>query len=222
MSRDNIVLTPKLAAYLESVSPAEPPLWSKLRAETARRFPARAGMQIGAEQARFMQLLARAIGARRALEVGCFTGMSALAIAAVLPRDGGLVTLDVSPEFTAVARKFWEQAGLAERIELRLAPALASLRALKKERGAGSFDFAFIDADKENVDAYYEAVLALVRPGGLVLVDNTLWSGAVADGRVKDADTVALRKLNAKIAKDERVDAVLLPIADGLTVARKR
>jgi O-methyltransferase len=192
----------------------------KLRAETAR-LP-QAGMQIGADQGALLALLARAIGTKMALEIGTFTGYSALAVAAALPAGGRLFCCDVSQEWTAIARRYWKEAGLAERIELRLAPALQTLAALRSEHGAGSFDFAFIDADKSSYDAYYEACLELIRVGGLIALDNMLWSGSVADPNVHDSDTDALRALNAKIRDDHRVDACLLTVGDGLMLARKR
>lgn len=190
-----------------------------LRAETAG-LP-QAGMQIGPDQAAFLALLVRAIGARRCIEVGTFTGMSALAVASALPADGKLVCCDISAEWTSIGRRFWREAGVDGRIDLRLAPALDTLRALKKE-GAGNYDFAFIDADKAGYDAYYEACLQLLRQGGLIALDNMLWSGSVADPAKTDADTVALRALNAKIHSDERVDASLLTLGDGVMLVRKR
>jgi caffeoyl-CoA O-methyltransferase len=179
-------------------------------------------MQIGPDQGALMALLARAIGARRALEIGAFTGYSALAVAAALPQDGKLITCDTSEEWTRIARRYWQEAGLANRIELRLGPALATLAALQSELGPGSFDFAFIDADKEEYDAYYEACLRLIRAGGLILLDNMLWSGKVADAAVQDAETLALRALNLKVRDDARVEACLLTVGDGIMMARKR
>ncbi len=192
----------------------------KLRAETAR-LP-QAGMQIGADQGAFLALLVRTIGARKAIEIGTFTGYSALAVAAALPADGRLFCCDVSEEWTTIARRYWKEAGLAERIELRLAPALKTLAELRAEHGAGAFDFVFIDADKSSYDAYYEACLGLIQTGGLIALDNMLWSGSVADPNVHDTDTDALRALNAKIRDDRRVDACLLTVGDGLMLARKR
>lgn len=213
-----IPLTAALEDYVWSHT-RESALARRLREETAR-LP-QAGMQIGPDQAAFLALLARSIGARRALEIGTFTGYSALAVAAALPADGRLVCCDISVEWTDIARRYWAEAGLSERIELRLAPALETLLALRAE-GAGAFDFAFIDADKTGYDAYYEACLALLRPGGLLALDNMLWSGAVADPARRDADTEALRALNAKIRDDTRVDASLLTIGDGVLLVRKR
>lgn len=219
MSSRTIQMTDRLYDYLLKVSLREPPLLAALRAETAK-LPM-AGMQISPEQGQFMALLAELIGARRAIEVGTFTGYSALCVAQALPPDGKLIACDISEEFTSVARRYWAKAGLADRIELRLAPALDTLKSLLAG-GAGSFDFAFIDADKTQYDAYYEAILKLLRPGGLIAIDNVLWSGAVADGRKRDADTVALRALNEKLKTDKRISLSMLPIGDGLTLVRKR
>ncbi len=168
-----------------------------------------------------MQLLAHAIGARRYLEIGVFTGYSSLAMALALPADGYILACDVSEEYTGVARRYWKAAGVSQKIDLRIAPALETL-AQVRSAGIEPFDMAFIDADKANVDAYYESALALVRPGGLILVDNVLWDGAVLDATTDDPDTVALRALNAKAGRDERVDVALVPICDGLLIARKR
>jgi len=198
----------------------ETPVQRHLREETSR-LP-EAGMQIGADLGNFLALLVRAIGARRAVEVGTFTGYSALAVATALPTDGLLVACDISAEWTAIGRRHWEQAGVAARIDLRLGPALETLKDLQRALGAGAFDFAFIDADKSGYDSYYEACLELVRPNGLIALDNMLWSGKVADPAVKDATTVAIRTLNAKIAADPRVDASLLTIGDGVMLARRR
>jgi caffeoyl-CoA O-methyltransferase len=220
MSSRTIPMTDKLYDYLLKVSLRESPLLAALRAETAK-LPM-AGMQISPEQGQFMALLAELIGARKAIEVGTFTGYSALCVAQALPPDGKLIACDISEEFTAVARRYWAKSGIADRIDLRLAPALDTLKILLAGGGAGSFDFAFIDADKTQYDAYYEAILKLLRPGGLVTIDNVLWSGAVADGRKRDADTVALRALNEKLKTDKRITLSMLPIGDGLTLARKR
>ena len=179
-------------------------------------------MQVGPEQGQFMALLVELLGARNALEVGTFTGYSALAVALALPEDGRLVACDVSEEWTAIGRRYWEEAGVAHKIDLRLAPAVETLDALLAEGCGGTFDFAFIDADKEGYDAYYERALELMRPGGLVVLDNTLWRGKVADPTISDADTEALRALNTKLAGDERVTLSLLPVGDGVTLARKR
>lgn len=177
------------------------------------------GMQIAPEQGAFMTLLTRLIGATRAVEVGTFTGYSALAVAYGLPADGHLLALDVSEEWTAIARRYWERAGVADKIDLRLGPALETLRGLPREE---TFDLAFIDADKQGYRDYYEELLLRLRPNGVVLVDNVLWSGMVLDESAEDDDTVALRAFNDALAADDRVDVVVLPLADGLTVARKR
>lgn len=176
-------------------------------------------MQIAPEQGALLTLLARAIGARRALEVGTFTGYSALCIARGLPADGRLLCCDVSEEWTAIARRYWARAGLAERIELRLGPAAETLAALP---AAPAFDLAFLDADKGGYPAYYEAILPRLRPGGLLLVDNVLWFGRVADPAADDEATGQIRAFNAKVAGDPRVEAVMLPVGDGLTLVRKR
>jgi predicted O-methyltransferase YrrM len=220
MPKRNIELTQTLDDYIFGVSLRESDVQRRLREETAR-LPM-AGMQIAPDQGQLMALLARLVGARRCLEIGTFTGYSALAVALALPADGRIIACDVNPETTAVARRYWREAGVADKIELKLAPALATLDALLAERQEGRFDFAFIDADKENYDGYYERLLRLLRPGGLIVIDNVLWSGAVADRRAKDPETTALRALNQKLHQDERVDLALLPLADGITLARKR
>ena len=171
---------------------------------------------------RELPLLAELIGARRALEVGTFTGYSSLVVALAMPADGKLVACDVSEEFTAIARRYWARAGVAAKIDLRLAPALDTLGKLLADGGAGTFDLAFIDADKKEYDGYYEAVLKLLRPGGLLLIDNVLWDGAVADPKKRDSDTLAIRALNKKLHDDKRISLSLIPIGDGLTLARKR
>jgi predicted O-methyltransferase YrrM len=178
-------------------------------------------MQIGPEQAQFMALLVKLVGARRAIEVGVFTGYSALAVALALPADGYLLACDISDEYTRVGRPFWSDAGVAAKIDLRLGPAQATLDAQIASRAAGSFDFAFIDADKSGYDGYYERCLVLLRPGGLIAIDNVLWGGNVARPS-GDADTMALQALNTKIHRDERVDIAMLPLGDGVTLARKR
>jgi predicted O-methyltransferase YrrM len=208
-----------LYGYVLSHSLREHPAQTALREAT--RTHAHAGMQIGPEQGQFMALLARLIGARRAIEVGVFTGYSALSVALALPDDGRLLACDINAAYTAIGRPHWEAAGVAHKIELVLAPALATLDARLAAGGAGEYDFAFIDADKTGYDAYYERCLKLLRPGGLIAIDNVLWSGSVARP-AKDADTAALQALNTKLHGDARVDLSLLPIGDGLTLARKR
>lgn len=206
--------------YVTGLITRETPLHARLRAETAALPEAR--MQIGADQGALLALLARLIGARHALEIGTFTGLSALAVAAALPADGRLVACDVNEEWTAIARRYWAEAGVAGRIELRLAPALDTLGQLLRERGEGSFDFAFIDADKSAYDAYYEACLRLVRPGGLIALDNMLWHGSVADANDHEVTTEILRALSLKIRDDPRVESCLLTVGDGVMVAVRR
>jgi predicted O-methyltransferase YrrM len=198
----------------------ETPLQRRLREETSHLK--HAGMQIGAEQGALLAMLVRSVGAKRAIEIGTFTGYSALAVASALPAGGKLVCCDVSDEWTTIGRKYWQEAGVADRIDLKLAPATETLAALIQNGGAGTFDFAFIDADKPNYDSYYESCLTLLRPGGLISLDNMLWSGKVADPQIHDADTDALRALNAKIRDDARVHACLLTVGDGVMLAQKR
>ena len=219
MSRRTLNLDDSLNDYVLAHSLREHPAQAALRELTAgHRF---AGMQISPEQGQFMALLARLTGARRAIELGVFTGYSALTVALALPDDGYLLACDISDEYTRVGRPFWAEAGVAHKIDLRLAPALTTLDAQLAAGQAGSFDFAFIDADKTGYDAYYERCLRLLRVGGLIAIDNVLWSGAVARTAESD-DTRALQALNDKLQGDARVDLSLLPIGDGLTLARKR
>jgi len=206
--------------YVSAIITRETDLQRRLRKETATMSGA--GMQIGADQGALLALLVRLIGARRALEIGTYTGYSSLAVATALPPGGKLVCCDVNDEWTQVARRYWREAGLADRIELRLAPAADTLRDLLFDPGPGTFDFAFIDADKDGYDGYYEAGLQLLRTGGLMAFDNTLWSGRVTDPSQQDEDTVALRNLNLKARDDPRVDACLLTVGDGVLLARKR
>jgi predicted O-methyltransferase YrrM len=220
MSSRTLPITDDIHHYLVEHWVREHPVLARLR-ETTATMP-HAQMQIGPEQGQFMALLARLIGARRCIEVGVFTGYSSLAVALALPEDGRILACDVSEEWTSIARRFWAEAGVEHKIELKLQPAVRTLEALLAAGEAGRCDFAFIDADKTSYGAYYELLLELLRPGGLIVVDNTLWSGKVTDARVSDADTIALRAFNDKVHGDERVDAVLLPMADGLTLARKR
>ncbi|MSP50768.1 MAG: SAM-dependent methyltransferase [Alphaproteobacteria bacterium] len=220
MSRRSIDLTDRLYDYLLAHSLREKPLFRKLRQATAK-LPM-AGMQISPEQGQFMMLLVELIGAKKAIEIGTFTGYSGLCVATALPPRGHLWCCDVSEEFTSVARKFWKLAKIDKKITLILAPAKETVAKLLKTGHAGTFDFAFIDADKSNYDAYYEGALKLLRRGGLIAIDNVLWGGSVADPAKNSPDTKAIRKLNAKIHKDKRVSASLLPIGDGLTLARKR
>lgn len=220
MSVRTLNLTDELYAYLLREGTRESAVAQRLRAVTAE-LPT-AGMQISPEQGAFMQMLVRMLGVRRALEIGTFTGYSALVVAEALPAGGRLVACDVSAEWTAIARRFWAEAGVAERIELHLQPALATLDDLLAHGQAGTFDFAFIDADKSSYHAYYERSLQLLRPGGVIAVDNALWGGAVADPAQNDANTVAIRALNHQVREDPRVDIALVPIGDGLLLARKR
>ncbi|MGH7001108.1 MAG: class I SAM-dependent methyltransferase [Stellaceae bacterium] len=213
-------ITPKLYDYILSASSRETKLMARLREETAK-MPG-AGMQIPPIQGQLLAFLVSLIGARRGIEIGTFTGYSALWVASALPEDGKLVCCDVNEKTTAVARRYWKEAGIDNKIELRLAPALDTLKSLLASGGAGTFDYVFIDADKENYDAYYEQSLGLVRQGGLIVFDNMLWGGAVADGRKRDADTLALKAINAKLHNDRRIDLSLLYIGDGVTLARKR
>lgn len=220
MSTKSFFLEDRLYEYLLAVSLRDDPVARRLREETAR-LP-QSNMQIAPEQAQLLALIVRLVGARRTLDVGVFTGYSALAVARALPRDGRVVALDVSEEWTSVARRYWEEAGLTDRIDLRLAPALDTLDGLVEGGAAGTFDFAFIDADKENYRRYYERCLELMRPGGVIAVDNVLWSGSVADPDDHEPDTEAIRAFNRALHEDERIDLSLVPIADGLTLAVKR
>lgn len=199
---------------------AEHPVLQALRERTAPM--AEAGMQISHEQARFMSTLLRAIGARRTLEVGVFTGYSSLVTALALPKDGCVIACDISEEWTQIAREYWQRAGVADKIDLRLAPAADTLQSLLEQGQAGRFDFAFVDADKTGYEGYYELCLELLRPGGVMLLDNCLWGGRVADAGDQDEDTRAIRALNDKIAKDTRVDATLVPVGDGVYLVSKR
>lgn len=223
MSTRSITIDDRLYDYILSVSLREPDVLARLRAETASLPMAR--MQISPEQGQFMALLIELIGAERTLEVGTFTGYSALAVALALPDHGKVTACDVSEEYTAIGRRYWAEAKVADKIDLRLAPAvetLDALIALMADGETGAYDFMFIDADKENYDAYYERGLTLLRPGGLIAIDNVLWSGGVADETDQEPDTKAIRALNTKLKDDERVSLSLIPIGDGLTLARKR
>lgn len=220
MSAKRSLLPDAVEQYVAGQITTETPLQRRLRAETAA-LP-EAGMQIGPDQGALLALLIRLLGARRVLELGTFTGYSALAMAAALPADGRLVTCDVSEEWTRIARRYWEEAGVAGRIDLRLGPALETLDRLRGEYGPGAFDLAFIDADKPAYDAYYEACLGLVRPGGLIAIDNVLWNGAVADPANQDPKTVTIRALNLKIRDDPRVDCCLATVGDGVMLVRPR
>ncbi|QLE54443.1 class I SAM-dependent methyltransferase [Nostoc sp. TCL26-01] len=220
MSAQTIGLDQPLYDYLLSNSVREPEILWKLRQETANH--PRALMQISPEQGQFMRLLVQLLGAKKTIEIGVFTGYSSLSVALALPADGKIIACDVSEEFTAIARRYWQEAGVADKIDLRLAPGLVTLDALLADGQAGTFDFAFIDADKENYEGYYEQALKLIRPGGLIAIDNVLWSGRVADSSIQDESTQAIRTLNQKLYNDERVTLSLVPIGDGLTLALKR
>jgi predicted O-methyltransferase YrrM len=220
MSNKSIGLPDDLQAYLVRIGVREPPVLRRLRDETAK-LPQH-GMQIAPEQGMLLALLVEILGARRCLEIGTFTGYSSTAVALALPTDGHLVCLDVSEEWTALARRAWQEAGVADRVELRLGPAIESLDALLAEDAAGTFDFAFVDAAKDEYPAYYERVLRLLRPGGLVAFDNVFLAGRVADPAANDAGAVAVRALNDALHDDERVSIAVLPIADGVTLVRKR
>lgn len=220
MSNRSIELDDQVHAYLLGVSLREDPVARRLR-ETTAAMPEH-NMQIAPEQGQFMALLVRLLGARRCIEVGVFTGYSSLLVATALPQGGRLIGCDISEDYTRIARPFWEEAGVAERIDLRLGPALDTLADVLDAEGPDAFDFVFIDADKSHYDDYYEACLSLVKPGGVIAIDNTLWHGSVADPAITDGDTEAIRALNRKLHADERIDLSLVPIGDGLTLCRKR
>ena len=221
MSNKTICITEELYEYMLSVSLREPAVLHELRRETA--LDEHANMQISPEQGQFMALLVRLLGARKTLDIGVYTGYSSLCIGLALPRDGRVIACDLNREWTDIAKRYWRKAGVAGKIELCLAPAQQTLEDLlaEKKKTAAAFDFAFIDADKKKYDMYYEYCLELIRPGGLIAIDNVLWDGAVADESVNDVDTIAIRSLNNKIHADPRVEISLVPIADGLTLARK-
>lgn len=220
MSERRLQITDGIHRYLVEHSVREPEVLARLRAATAS-LP-QAQMQIGPEQGQLMALLAKLVGAKRCIEIGVFTGYSSLAVALALPEDGRILACDVSEEWTAIARRFWREAGVEHKIELKLQPATRTLEQLLAAGEAGRYDFAFIDADKPSYDTYYELLLKLLRPGGLIALDNTLWSGQVANPDDRDPNTAALRVLNDKLHRDERIDLSLLPVGDGLTLARKR
>jgi predicted O-methyltransferase YrrM len=219
MNHGKLAMSDVLYGYVLDHSLREHPAQIALR-EATRTRP-RAGMQISPELGQLMALLVKLIAARRTIEVGVFTGYSALSVALALPEDGRLLACDISEEYASVGKPYWVQAGVSPKIDLRIAPALGTLDECLASGEAGQYDFAFIDADKANYDGYYERCLSLLRSGGLIVIDNTLWGGDVA-GDAQDADTVALRALNAKLHRDERVDLSLLPVSDGVTLARKR
>jgi predicted O-methyltransferase YrrM len=220
MSSTHLQITEALAEYIRASSLREPEILERLRQETAA-LP-RGSMQITPEQGQLFSLLIQMLNAKDTLEIGVFTGYSSIAVALALPSDGRLVACDISDEFTQIARRYWKEAGVTNKIELRLAPAIQTLDTLIAEGGAGTFDFVFIDADKQNYDAYYERSLLLLRSGGVLAIDNVLWKGQVANPEISDPDTSAIRELNAKVAADKRVIASMLPVGDGLTLALKR
>ena len=220
MTKQTTGLEETLADYIQSISLREPDILRQLREETAKLSMAQ--MQISAEQGQFMALLVQLIGAKKTLEIGVFTGYSALAVALALPNDGKVIACDISEEYTAIAKDFWTRAGVSEKIDLRIAPALETLEKLITEGETGSFDLAFIDADKRNYENYYERALILLRPGGLILIDNVLWSGKVVDPTITDKQTQAIREFNQKLHQDSRISLSLIAIADGLTLALKR
>lgn len=220
MANRTIGISDDLAAYVRNVGIREPDVLTRLRDETAA-LP-NAQMQVAPEEGAFLAMLVELTGARSYLEIGTFTGYSSTAVALAMPDDGRLVCCDVSEEYTAVARRAWADAGVDGKITLEIAPAVDTLDRLIGEGQDASYDMAFIDADKSSYDAYYERCLRLVRPGGLIAVDNVLWGGRVVDDQADDEDTLAIRALNDKIAADERVSMVLLPVADGITLARVR
>ena len=220
MSNKTFTMSDTLAAYMQSVSLREPDVLTRLREETSR-LPMSL-MQIAPEQGQFMQLLVKALDIRRAIEVGVFTGYSTLCVALAMPDDGRIIACDINKKWTDIAQRYWKEAGVDNKIELRLAPALQTLDTLIGEQLQNKFDFAFIDADKAGYKDYYERVLALIRPGGLIAIDNTLWNGSVTDESDQTESTQAIRDINRHLHTDERVDISLLPIGDGLTLALKR
>lgn len=220
MSTRSFLIPDSLADYVESNWIDEPAVLRELRAETANME--NANMQISPDLGQFLTVLLKGIGARMTVEVGVFTGYSSTVTAMALPEDGQIIACDVSEEFTATAKKYWAKAGMSEKINLRIAPALETLNDLVQEGGVGQFDFAFIDADKVNYWSYFDACVRLVRAGGIIAIDNVLWSGKVADEAVTDESTVAIREFNARIHTDPRVIVSLVPIGDGLTLAVKK
>ena len=219
MSNRTLGLSDSLSSYLQAVSVQESEVVVKLREETAK-LPG-AMMQIAPEQGQFMSLLVQLIGAKKTLDIGVFTGYSSLVVALALPEDGKIIACDIDEYCTAIASRYWQEAGVSQKIDLHLAPALETLDKLIAQGQSNSFDFAFIDADKRNYDNYYEKCLKLIHPGGLIAIDNVLWSGRVADPTVCDRRTIAIRELNQKLHQDPRVKISLVPIADGLTLALK-
>lgn len=220
MSTETLNLTPTVYHYFQDISLREHSVLNELRAET-RKLNSFA-MQISPEQGQFMGLLIELLGAKKTLDIGTYTGYSALAVALALPADGQVIACDLNTDTSKMAKHFWEKAGVAQKIDLRLAPAIDTLNDLLAKGEGNTFDFSFIDADKRNYADYYEKSLLLLRQGGLIAIDNVLWSGRVADVNDHDPDTSAIRELNAKLLHDKRVTLSMLPIGDGLTLARKR
>ena len=220
MSRNNLRIDDALEAYLAVLLPAEPPVLARLREETSRLEAA--SMQIGRDQGRFMTLLLCCLGARRTIEVGVFTGYSTLITALALPNTGRIVACDINRQWTEIALRYWRKAGVADKIDLRIGPAADTLDAMLAGGNGESYDFAFIDADKTGYDGYYESCLALLRPGGVIAIDNALWGGSVANSAKNSEDTQAIRALNEKVSRDPRVEAYLAPVGDGLHLAWKR
>ena len=220
MSRNNLRIDDALEAYLAVLLPEEPPVLARLRQETSRLEAA--AMQIGRDQGRFMTLVLCCLGARRTIEVGVFTGYSTLITALALPNTGRIVACDISRQWTEIALRYWREAGVADKIDLRIGPAADTLDAMLAGGNGESYDFAFIDADKTGYDGYYESCLALLRPGGVIAIDNALWGGSVANSAKNSEDTQAIRALNEKVSRDPRVEAYLAPVGDGLHLAWKR
>ena len=220
MSTRTLTLDDDTYSYLQGTSLREPPEFRRCRQETAE-LPM-SNMQIAPEQGQFLHMQLKLVDARRAIEIGSFTGYSGLWLASALPSDGCLIACDINKEWTSRARHYWEDAGVMDRIELQLGPAIDTLDDLLDREADGEFDFVFIDADKEMYDAYYERALQLLSPGGLIAIDNVLWNGKVADRSVDDPDTAAIRALNEKVHNDDRIDLSMLPVGDGLTLCRKR
>ncbi len=220
MANKTIGISDELAEYVIKVGTREPDVLARLREETAA-IPQH-GMQIAPEEGAFLAMLVELTGARRCIEIGTFTGYSSTAVALALPEHGQLVCCDVSEEWTALASKYWDEAGVADKIDLRVAPAAETLDQLLADGEQAAYDFAFVDADKAGYDGYYERLLRLVRPGGVIAFDNTLWGGKVLDQDAEDEDTLALQALNVKLAGDQRITLCLLPVADGVTLARRR
>ena len=220
MSRNNLRIDDALEAYLAVLLPEELPVLARLRQETSRLEAA--AMQIGRDQGRFMTLMLCCLGARRTIEVGVFTGYSTLITALALPNTGCIVACDISRQWTEIALRYWREAGVADKIDLRIGPAADTLDAMLASGNGESYDFAFIDADKTGYDGYYESCLALLRPGGVIAIDNALWGGSVANSAKNSEDTQAIRALNEKVSRDPRVEAYLAPVGDGVHLAWKR